>query len=109
MIHGHDISHVKAIKSTLLSSLVAATAARAEMRKKIFNQFWSWHTAATKALRGLIDEAHAVVMHAVEDVGNRGVLLFLTVPEHLDAGVLVGRHRLLGWFRQAVHVLDLVH
>ena len=48
-------------------------------------------------------------MHAVENVGNGGVLLVLTVAEHSDTRVLEGRHRLLGGLGQAVHVFDLVH
>ena len=50
-----------------------------------------------------------MVVHAVDNVGNGGVLLLLTVAEHTHTRVLVGRHRLLGCLGLAVHVLDLVH
>lgn len=73
-----------------------------------FVHFWSL-SGATEAIRGLIDEGHAVVVHAVEDVGHRGVLLLLAVREHLDAGVLVGRDRLLGGLGLTVTLLDLLH
>ena len=49
-----------------------------------------------------------MVIHAVEDMCNGGVLLLLTVAEHLDTRVLVGRHRLLGRLCPTVKVLDLV-
>ena len=68
-----------------------------------------WDDVSTEAVGGLIDEGHAVVVHAVVDVSHRGVLRLLTDAEHLDTGVLVSSHKLLCLFGQTVELLDLLH
>ena len=82
---------------------------------------------STEGVGGLVDEGHAVVVHAEEDVTHRGVLRLLAVAEHemqafcqggtllelilhcRESPNLVSSHRLLGLLGRAVELPDLLH